>query len=105
MNEFINALIDAIMPVAIEIIVSVVGILGALLLSKLRQIKALECMTDAPERLHDAVISTEYTNQQVIVDDLKAVVADRKLTPDDVAILNAHSFDNVKNTVGPGVIT
>lgn len=104
MKVFIDAFITAFTPVLIDFIIALVGILFALLLGKLRKIAALENVTDALEALEDAIIKTVYSNQQVLVDDLKAAAADGKLTPDEVAMLQARTLEKVKNSVGPSVI-
>lgn len=104
MTNIINATIDALTPVIVDFVIGLVGILFALLLSKLRKIAALENVTDALEVLEAAIVKTVYSNQQVLVDDLKAAASDGKLTPDEVAMLQARTLEKVKSSVGPSVI-
>lgn len=108
MTNFTNVLIEALVPVAVQIIVGVVGILGALLLGELRKVKSLQHVTEAVEMLQAAVVDTVYANQQTIVDDLKAAAEDGKLSESEIAMLQARTIERVKAKIGPaaaGVIT
>ena len=103
MTNYINVLIEALVPVAVQIIVGVVGILGALLLGQLRKVKALQNVTAAVDLLQGAVIDTVNANQQQLVDDLKATAEDGKLTEGEIAMLQARTIERVKAKVGPAV--
>lgn len=101
MTNFANVLIEALVPVAVQIIVGVVGILGALLIGELRKIKSLQHVTEAVEMLQAAVVDTVYANQQILVDNLKAAAADGKLTPEEIDMLQARTIERVKAKIGP----
>lgn len=103
MTNYINVLIEALVPVAVQIIVGVVGILGALFLGQLRKVKALQNVTAAVDLLQGAVIDTVNANQQQLVDDLKATAEDGKLTEGEIAMLQARTIERVKAKVGPAV--
>jgi len=103
MTNYINVLIEALVPVAVQVIVGVVGILGALLLGQLRKVKALQNVTAAVDLLQGAVIDTVNANQQQLVDDLKAAAEDGKLTEGEIAMLQARTIERVKAKVGPAV--
>ena len=104
MTNIVNAVIDALAPIVIDIVVSVVGILFALLLGKLRKVAALQHLTGALANLQDAVITTVYANQQALVDGWKSAAADGKLTPEEIATLNARTIDRVKTAIGPNIV-
>lgn len=101
MTNFVNALIQALVPVAVEIIVGVAGIIGSLAIVQLSKSAKFKHVADAIEMLQNAVVDTVYANQQVLVDDLKAAAADGKLSESEIAMLQARTIERAKAKVGP----
>lgn len=104
MDIFLNVIIQYVAEVIGLILVSLIGVLGAMLLNKLKQNKKLQNITIATEQVIYAAQSTVRRLQQTLVDDYKAAAIDGKLTPEQVLELKQKTLEITLEQLGQPIL-
>ena len=82
-----TVVIETIVSVAANLVVTLIGVLGAWLLAQIGKTQRLNTINTAVDELTAAAEQTVLELQQTVVDDLKAASADGKLTQDEINAL------------------
>lgn len=82
-----TVIIETVVSIVANLAVTLIGVLGAWLLSRLVKTQQLSTISTAVDELTNAAEQTVLELQQTVVDDLKAASADGKLTKDEIESL------------------
>ena len=104
MDIFLNVIIQYVAEVIGLILVSLIGILGAMLLNKLKQNKKLQNITIVTKQVIYAAQSTVRRLQQTLVDDYKAAAIDGKLTPEQILELKQKTLEITLEQLGQPIL-
>lgn len=79
-----TVIIETLISIAANLAITLIGVLGAWLVTKIGKQQQLNTINLAVEELTAAAEQTVLELQQTVVDDLKAASADGKLTQDEI---------------------
>lgn len=79
-----TVIIETLVSIAANLAITLIGVLGAWLVTKIGKQQQLNTINLAVEELTNAAEQTVLELQQTVVDDLKAASADGKLTQDEI---------------------
>ena len=79
-----TVIIETLVSIAANLAITLIGVLGAWLVTKIGKQQQLNTINLAVEELTAAAEQTVLELQQTVVDDLKAASADGKLTQDEI---------------------
>jgi hypothetical protein len=88
-----NVIIENIVQIAATLLITLIGVLGAWLSTKLAKREELKNITVATNEVIKAAQTTVLELQQTTVDGMKAANADGKLTKDEIAELGKLLID------------
>ena len=79
-----SVIIETLVSIAANLAITLIGVLGAWLVTKIGKQQQLNTINLAVEELTAAAEQTVLELQQTVVDDLKAASADGKMTQDEI---------------------
>lgn len=88
-----TVIIETLVSIAANLAITLIGVLGAWLVTKIGKQQQLNTINLAVEELTAAAEQTVLELQQTVVDDLKAASADGKLTQDEIRDLGKKLLD------------
>lgn len=93
MDIFLQVIIQYVSEVVALVIISIIGILGALVLKKINQSKKFENIAEATAQVTLATQETVRCLQQKFVTDWKENATDGKLTPEQIEQLKKETLE------------
>ena len=87
MNELVNVIIENAMQIVATLLITLIGVLGAWMTSKIAKREELKNIGAATDEAVHAAQTTVLELQQTTVEGLKKAGADEKLTKDEIAEL------------------
>lgn len=105
MNDIYAKAIEVVLSIVANLIIVGVGAAGTWLLSKLAKNQNLKGTENAVALLTQAVQTTVLELQQVVVDPLKEVAANGKLTDENKLALKEALQSKTRQKVAPAIIT
>ena len=88
-----TVIIETLVSIAANLAITLIGVLGAWLVTKIGKQQQLNTINLAVEELTAAAEQTVLELQQTVVDDLKAASADGKLTQDEIRDLGKRLLE------------
>ena len=88
-----TVIIETLVSIAANLAITLIGVLGAWLVTKIGKQQQLNTINLAVEELTAAAEQTVLELQQTVVDDLKAASADGKLTQDEIRDLGKQLLE------------
>lgn len=102
LNEITNAVLAAVTPLIVDLLVAILTIAFTALIGQLKKTQRLRHLTAAVELLQGATVDTVYANQSLIVDGLKAL--NGKLSQGEIEALRARTIERVRAKIGPAIV-
>ena len=99
-----TVIIESVVSVAANLAITLIGVLGAWLLTQIGRNQRLRSINIAVGELTSAVETTVMELQQTIVDGLKESSADGKLTRDDISTLGEMLYEGTMQKMSASVI-
>ena len=93
MDIFLQVIIQYVSEIIALVIISIIGILGALVLKKINQSKKFENISEAIATVTLATQETVRCLQQKFVNDWKEKAVDGKLTPEQIEQLKKETLE------------
>ena len=85
--------IESVMSILTNLIVALIGVLGAWLVAQIGKNTKLNTIKKATEELTVAAEQTVWELQQTVVEDLKTAASDGKLTKDEIDMLAVSLYE------------
>ena len=107
MEPMNTVIIETVVSVAANLAITLIGVLGAWLMTKIAKNQQLNTINTAVGELTNAAEQTVLELQQTVVDGLKEASADGKLTKDEIADLGKKLLEGTLATMsesGIGVL-
>ena len=99
-----TVIIESVVSVAANLAITLIGVLGAWLLTQIGRNQRLRSINIAVGELTNAAETTVMELQQTIVDGLKESSADGKLTRDDISTLGEMLYEGTMQKMSASVI-
>ena len=99
-----TVIIETLVSIAANLAITLIGVLGAWLVTKIGKQQQLNTINLAVEELTAAAEQTVLELQQTVVDDLKAASADGKLTQDEIRDLGKKLLEGSLQKMSASVI-
>ena len=104
MDMIMQVIIQYVAEIVALIVISAIGIIGAYILNKINKNQNLKNIGEATEQVIAAAQETVLRLQQTMVEGMKELAEDGKLTPEQIAELKEQTLQITLETLGAPIL-